>query len=218
MIMARWCFSLCLLSILDTLVMQAQDGWSPLLNHRDLSGWEHVGPGAFVVEDGMLKTKGGMGLLWYSERKIGDAILRLSFQRTHPRADSGVFIRIPEKPSEPFMPLHRGYEIEIGDWPEDYSCTGALYTFTNALARPERPAGEWNTMEITLDGPRTVVFVNGVKVTDYTEGQPVLPKNHPHDPDRGPRPEWGYIGLQNYSEDSVVMFREVSVKSLHKNR
>ena len=165
----------------------------------------------------MLKTKGGMGLLWYSERKIGDAILRLSFQRTHSRADSGVFIRIPEKPSEPFMPLHRGYEIEIGDWPEDYSCTGALYTFTNALARPERPAGEWNTMEITLDGPRTVVFVNGVKVTDYTEGQPVLPKNHPHDPDRGPARS-GAILVYNYSDDSIVIFRELSVKSLHKNR
>jgi len=54
--------------------------------------------------------------------------------------------------------------------PDDYSCTGVLYTFTKALARPIKPLGEWNTLEITLDGPHTVVFLNGVKVTDFKEG------------------------------------------------
>jgi hypothetical protein len=32
-------------------------------------------------------------------------------------------------------------------------------------------------MEITLDGPHTIVYLNGVKVTDYTEGQPVPPRS-----------------------------------------
>jgi len=41
---------------------------------------------------------------------------------------------------------------------------------------PSKLTGEWNTMEITLDGPHTVVLVNRVKVTDYIEGQPVLPQ------------------------------------------
>ena len=40
------------------------------------------------------------------------------------------------------MPVNRGYEVEIGDWPDDYSCTGVLYTFTKALARPIKPLGE----------------------------------------------------------------------------
>jgi len=43
-------------------------------------------------------------------------------------------------------------------------------------ATPSKLTGEWNTMEITLDGPHTVVLVNRVKVTDYIEGQPVLPQ------------------------------------------
>ena len=30
-------------------------------------------------------------------------------------------------------------------------------------------------MEITLDGPHTIVVLNGVKVTDYKEGDPVPP-------------------------------------------
>ena len=37
-------------------------------------------------------------------------------------------------------------------------------------------------MDITLDGPRTIVTVNGVKVTDYTEGDPVPPSNSTLEP------------------------------------
>ena len=29
--------------------------------------------------------------------------------------NSGVFIRIPEKPTEPWMPVNRGYEVQIND-------------------------------------------------------------------------------------------------------
>lgn len=189
------------------------DQWLQLFNRRDLTGWEQVGKGKFVVENGMLKTEGGMGLLWYTKRKLRRAVLRVVFKLTHDQDDSGVFIRIPDKPTEPSMPINRGYEVEIGNWPDDYSCTGVLYSLTKALARPSKPTGEWNTMDITLDGPRTLVFVNGVKVTDYTEGQPVPPKQHNYEPDRGPRPAAGYIGLQNHAPDSVVYFREVAVRS-----
>lgn len=114
------------------------------------------------------------------------------------------------------MPVNRGYEVEIGDWPDDYSCTGVLYTFTKALARPIKPLGEWNSMEITVDGPHTVVFLNGIKVTDFTEGQPVPPKPPASiDPDRGPRPDSGYIGLQNHP-GAEVYFKEVTIEPLSK--
>ena len=46
-------------------------------------------------------------------------------------------------------------------------------------------------MEITLDGPRTIVRLNGVKVTDYTEGQPVPERKFDFEPQRGTRPERG---------------------------
>lgn len=35
--------------------------WRQLFNHRDMTGWKMVGPGRFVVEDGMLKTEGSIG-------------------------------------------------------------------------------------------------------------------------------------------------------------
>ena len=34
-----------------------------LFNGKNLDGWEHVGPGSFLVRDGILETEGGMGLL-----------------------------------------------------------------------------------------------------------------------------------------------------------
>jgi hypothetical protein len=188
--------------------------WRSLFNGKDLSGWQQTGEGSFIVQDGTLKTIGGMGLLWYTNEKLGDSVIRISFKRTHPKDDSGLFIRIPKKPTDVWEAINQGYEVEIGDWPDDYSCTGVLYSLTKALARPEKVVGEWNTMEVTLDGPRTIVVVNGVKVTDYTEGQPVPPKQHNYEPDRGPRPSFGYIGLQNHAADSDVFFREVSVRPL----
>jgi hypothetical protein len=207
---------LCSLVLATSHTLSAQASSRTLFNGKNLDGWQQAGPGRFVVKDGMMKTEGGMGILWYTREKIAHATIRVVFRLTSKESDSGVFIRIPEKPSEPWMPINRGYEVEIGDWPDDYSCTGVLYTFTKALARPIKPIGEWNTMDITIDGRRTVVYLNGVKVTDFNEGAPVPPKPpDSHDPDRGSRPDSGYIGLQNHP-GSDVYFREVSVTPLPK--
>jgi len=208
--------SFCLLALADPHGLSAQTSSRLLFNGKDLEGWQQAGPGQFVVKDGMMKTEGGMGLLWYTREEVSRATIRVVFKLTSKESDSGVFIRIPEKPSEPWMPINRGYEVEIGDWPDDYSCTGVLYTFTKALARPIKPIGGWNTLEITIDGPNTIVYLNGVKVTDFKEGQPVPPKKAgSHDPDRGPRPDSGYIGLQNHP-GSEVYFKEVSLTPLPK--
>ena len=60
------------------------------------------------------------------------------------------------------------------------------------------------------------VVVNGAVVTDYREGDAVPEKKKPYEPDRGPRPQSGYIGLQNHDPKDVVLFREISVKRLPK--
>lgn len=195
--------------------MTADDAaWRPLFDGKSFEGWEQVGPGSFAIEDGALRTRGGMGLLWYTREKLGNAVIRVVY-RNPGGLNSGVFIRIPKEPTEPWMPVNRGYEIQIDDRGDARHRTGVLYSLTEALANPARPE-EWNTMEITLDGDRTMVAINGVLVTDYREGQPVPPKVQTWEPDRGPRPVKGYIGLQNHSDHDVVFFREVSVRALKK--
>jgi hypothetical protein len=48
-----------------------------LFNGKDLTGWEMVGPGRFVVADGAMKTEGGMGLLYipaHSINRLGESL------------------------------------------------------------------------------------------------------------------------------------------------
>jgi hypothetical protein len=192
--------------------------WHPLFNGKDLSGWEQVGPGEFVVENGVLKTVGGMGMILYPAEKFGNVIIRVVYNVKDNDCNSGVFIRIPDKPSDEWVAVNKGYEVQIDNGTRhvggDYHCTGVLYSLTKAKAHPQKNPGEWNTMEITLDGPRTIVYVNDELVTDFTEGDEVPPKIRDFEPERGPRPLSGYIGLQNHDALSVAYFKEVAVKPL----
>ena len=195
--------------------------WKPLFNGKDLTGWKHVGPGGDTVEDGLIKTRGGMGLLYWTGGKVGNCRIRVVFKMRDTNDNSGVFIRIPIEPREEWMPVHYGYEVQIDNHPEtsnedDHHITGTLYSLTEPLAKTGKPGPEWNTMIITLDGPHTTVVLNGVKVTEFTEGDPVPAKKFSFEPERGPRPQEGYIGLQNHSENDVVFFKEVALKMLKK--
>jgi len=193
--------------------------WQKLFNGKDLSGWEHKGPGEFVVEDGLLKTVGGMGLLLYPAQKFSDVVIRVVYKVKDNDSNAGVFIRLPEKPTDDWRTaVNTGYEVQIDNGIRhvggDYHCSGVLYSLTKAMSHPQKSPGEWNTMEITLDSGRTIVYINGGKVTDYKEGDAVPPKTRDFEPDRGPRPVAGYIGLQNHDSLSTVYFKEVSVRPL----
>jgi len=193
--------------------------WQPLFNGKDLTGWKHVGPGSMSVENGMIRGHGGMGLLYYTAKKLGNCKIRIVYKMEAFNSNSGVFIRIPLEPREEWMPVHYGYEVQIDNHPEtsqedEYHITGTLYSLTKPLAKPGKPGPEWNTMEITLKGPRTIVYVNGEKVTDYTEGDPTPERKFDFEPFRGLRPNTGFIGLQNHGEHDVVYFKEVSIKPL----
>ena len=216
--MLRWS-GLFLMSLLTVAAQSQTDEWKQLFDGKDLVGWKHVGPGYMTVEDGLIVTHGGMGLLYWTGGKLGDCTIRVVFRMRDHNDNSGVFIRIPIEPREEWMPVHYGYEVQIdneADGEDEYHITGMLYSLTKPLARTGKPGPEWNTMEITLDGTRTIVVLNGSKVADYTEGDPVPERKFNFEPQRGTRPNEGYIGLQNHSDKDVVMFKEVAVKMLKK--
>ena len=66
------------IALVNTLA--AQCGRHALFTGKNLDGWQHVGPGSFVVEDGLLKTNGGMGLLWYTREKLQNCVVQLVFR------------------------------------------------------------------------------------------------------------------------------------------
>ena len=200
---------------------QVDTTWKQLFDGTDLNGWKHVGPGEMTVENGLIHTQGGMGLLYWTGGKIANCKLRVEWQMQKENSNSGIFIRIPIEPREEWMPVNYGYEVQIDNKPElsnedEYHYTGTLYSLSKPLAKPGKPGPEWNTTEITLDGPHTIVFVNGVKVTDFKEGDPVPDRKFDFEPFRGPRPDSGYFGLQNHSKDDIVFFRKVEMRRLAK--
>jgi hypothetical protein len=186
--------------------------WRPLFNGKDLTGWKMVGPGRFVVEDGMLKTEGGMGLLYYEGERFGDCTIRVVFMLRSEHANSGFFIRLPEPPRDPWYAVHNGYEVQIDPGGDEWHTTGAIYSLSKAVQGVQKPVGEWNTMEVELKGQKTTVTLNGKKVNEFTGNQPVPERKMWYEPVRGPRPDAGYIGLQNHDARSIVLFKEVSVK------
>ena len=188
-----------------------------LFNGRDLEGWEHVGPGKFVIEGGVLRSEGGMGLLWYTREKFGNCKIRVVYKTTSAASNSGVFVRIAERPTDEWFAVHHGYEAQICDSQDEYHRTGAIYSLAKSASLASLPPGQWNVMEITLDGPRIRVSVNGVAVTDFDPAQPVPRRTKEFEPERGPRPEAGYIGIQNhddYASGEHVYFKEISVQPL----
>jgi hypothetical protein len=194
----------------------AQD-WKPLFNGKNLDGWEFLaneGKPGFSVNNGLLETGGGKGMLWYTREKIGNATLRVVYKMSNEKGNSGIFIRIPDRPQSERDGIHKGIEVQIDNRDDDWHCTGVLYSMTKAMARPAKGPGEWNEMEITLDGLRTIVKVNGVLVTDYDGVSPVPERTKSYEPERGPRPASGYIGIQNHDASAVISFREISVKPL----
>ncbi len=184
--------------------------WKQLFNGKDLDGWQMTGPGRFTVENGMMKTEGGMGLLYYKGRKFGNTTIRVVFKTASEHANSGVFIRMVEPPRDPWYGVHNGYEVQIDSSGDEWHSTGAIYSLSKVLRRAQKPRGQWNTMEITLKGDLTVVKLNGVLVNEFRGSQPVPPRRRWYEPVRGPRAETGYIGLQNHDAKSVVYFKEVS--------
>ncbi|MBC8042752.1 MAG: DUF1080 domain-containing protein [Rhizobacter sp.] len=190
----------------------ATEAWQPLFNGRDFDGWEHVGKGRFVIEDECLKTEGGMGLLWFTPQKFGNCTIRIVYKTSEQQSNSGVFVRIAEKPVDEWFAVHHGHEVQICDTEKDYHATGAVYSFAAPTSAPMNPAGLWNTMEIVLNESRITVSLNGTRTTEFESEQSVPKREHWYEPQEGWRPNAGYVGLQNHGDGDTVYFKEVSVK------
>jgi len=63
------------------------------------ANWVHLGWGAFVVDDGMLRTDPeakGLGLLVYKKEKLGNCQIRVVFKPKEAKSNSGVYVRIAD--------------------------------------------------------------------------------------------------------------------------
>ena len=61
-----------MLAAMDPSLHAQSAEWKQLFDGKDLVGWKHVGKGEMTVEDGLIHTHGGMGLLYWTGGKLGD--------------------------------------------------------------------------------------------------------------------------------------------------
>ncbi|MFE9375008.1 ThuA domain-containing protein [Streptomyces sp. NPDC006855] len=178
--------------------------YRPIFNGKTLQGWKQAGPGRFSVSDGALHSEGGMGLLTYQAKELTSYSLKLDW-KVAGDDNSGVFVGYPES-DDPWSAVDNGYEIQIDATDAADRTTGAVYTFKSANIKARdrvlRPPGQWNSYEIKVQGERLRVFLNGVKINDFTNTDPARSLKD------------GYIGLQNHGADDQVSFRNIQLKEL----
>jgi hypothetical protein len=71
---------------------KAEEGFVPLFNGKDLTGWHVMGTPAWKVEDGVLVCTGEGGGWLRSDKQYENFVLRLEF-RISKGGNSGIFIR-----------------------------------------------------------------------------------------------------------------------------
>ncbi|HEY9330155.1 MAG TPA: ThuA domain-containing protein [Streptomyces sp.] len=179
-------------------------GYRSIFNGKTLEGWKQAGPGKFNVVDGELRSEGGMGLLTYQAKELKSYSLKLDWKMAGDD-NSGVFVGFPES-DDPWSAVNNGYEVQIDASDAVDRTTGSVYTFkaANTKARDQvlRPPGQWNSYEIKVQGERLQIFLNGVKINDFTNTDPVRSLKD------------GYIGLQNHGADDQVSFRNIQLREL----
>ncbi len=186
--------------------------WQTIFDGESLDGWKKTGenPESITVEDGMIKCAGERSHLFYK----GD-FKNFEFEtdvKAAEHSNSGIFIHTKyQKEGWPAQ----GYEIQVNNTyrgseqnPERKK-TGSIYNIRN-IYYPLAGDNEWFKMRIKVMENFVEIFVNDVKVNEYTE---------PENPWRWEGGETlklgnGTFALQAHDPNSTVYFKNIKVKAL----
>jgi hypothetical protein len=143
----------------------ADDGFRPLFNGKDTTGWHLRNPqshNSWSVENGVLKNtvnKGEHGTDLVTDEKFSDFTVKFEYL-------------VPDNSNSGFY-LRGRHEIQIlGDYAKGKTSlggNGALYNFKEADKFVSKPGNEWQTAEATMIGNKITVVLNGVKIHDNVE-------------------------------------------------
>lgn len=137
-----------------------------LFNGKDLSGWRMVEENrtnGWSVVDGALVNDPG-------ERREGEASVYGNIRTEQEFEDFNIKleVNIPER-SNSGVYLRGIYEIQVVDSygrSLDSHNMGGLYSRVTPVVSAEKPAGQWQSMDITLCDRHVTVILNGQKIID----------------------------------------------------
>jgi len=192
----------------------SEAGFVSLFDGATLAGWQGDVAGYEVV-DGQIRCKKGAGGKLLTTGEYDDFVLRFEFRLT-PGANNGLGIRAPLEGDAAFA----GMELQILDdgnpkWGtlQPWQMHGSIYGVVPAERGCLKPAGEWNTEEVTVKGSQVTVVVNGRQIVDadiapFRDGRPT-PDGKPHP---GLQRTTGHIGFLGHGDE--VHFRNIRVRGL----
>jgi hypothetical protein len=209
-----------MLALANAQEQKAEEGFTPIFNGKDLTGWVYGKRGngenksgvGYQVADGVVFCTGKDGGNLYTEKEYADFILRFEFKLSE-NANNGIGIRAPLGGDSAYV----GMEIQVLDdsgpayknlRPEQYH--GSIYDCFACKRGHQKPVGEWNEEEIAAKGRQVTVKLNGTVIVDANlddiKDETKL-KKHP-----GLANKKGHIGFLGH--DSRVEFRNLRIKEL----
>ena len=164
------------------------DGFRPLFNGKDLTGWESYGGTApFRVEEDRVIGRSineGPNTFLCTEKKYGNFVLELEFFNEAPM-NSGVMVRGQWKNTDDGMRRVYGYQVEID--PSARAYTGGIYDEArrgwiyplhyNPPAREAFVTGTWNKLRVEFIGNELRTYVNGqpaANLVDATDSEGMI--------------------------------------------
>ena len=200
---------------------EKEDGWRLLFDGKTLDGWmtSSETPSKTPVEDGCINPHRAGGYMMVHKEMFENYVLSLDYKISK-WCNSGVFIRTYSLKPRPGKDVgFNGIEVAIDDaYGTGYHDPGALYDLVKPTKQMQRPAGEWNHLVVTCDGPKITVEMNGEVVTkanlDEFVKQNLRPDGTPHKFDIAYKdhPRAGYIGLQDHG--APCWFKNIKIKPL----
>jgi hypothetical protein len=187
-------------------------GFSPIFDGKSLAGWEGA-VDDYQVVDGAIQCKPERGGNLFTSETFDNFVVRLQF-KLPPGGNNGLAIRYPGSGNPAYAAmtelqvLDNTAEVYAKLDPRQYH--GSAYGMAAAARGYLRPVGEWNFQQVTVNGSKIQVELNGTvildtdlaEITDYMDDSP-----HP-----GKDRTEGHFGFAGHSD--AVSFRNLSVKPL----
>lgn len=187
-------------------------GWINLLDDEHALDWKvpDGAGGVFEIKDGILHIRGNRPARYigYMKERFADFQLHVEFRVTE-KANSGVLFRAkPEDP--PFTGLEVQVLEDYGKEPDKHSC-GSIFDVVTPMFNMSRPAGQWNSYDITVKGQHIVVNMNGWKIIDVDLSKMTKPIGK-FDTPYAELPLDGYLFVQDHGFE--LWYRNIVIKKI----
>jgi hypothetical protein len=201
-------FTALLTTLAHPAVAEVEPGFKALMDGKTFDGWKlaEESPDTWKIEDGAFVARGNRCHLFYvgDEKPFKNFHLKVDVM-TEPGSNGGIYFHT--KYQAQGWP-NAGFESQVNCTHSDKIKTGSLYGIVN-VGHAESQDNKWWTQEITVEGRKVTVLVDGKLVLQYVEPTGAQPEKN-----GGHKLGEGAFALQAHDPKSVVRYKNIRVKRL----